>query len=163
VDNGVTFTRTHDWSLVKSIVTHPKIYGRVSDDFAAKPEDWQATDNEFIWYILAEDEGKLLGLFIFIPENQICWGVHTCLLPESYGPKAHEAGRGIIQWIWEHTGCLRITTVVPEYNRLALKFAQDSGLVTYGINPHSYMKNGKLCDLIQLGISKPEVSANHAQ
>jgi len=152
----MTFERTRDWALIKQIVTHPRIYPFVADDFSAKPEEWQATQSDSIWYVLAKECAEVLGVFIFIPQYQTCWDVHTCLLPLSYGAKAKEAGKGIIEWIWANTPCLRIVTVVPEYNRLALKFAKESGLVCYGINPRSYMKNGKLCDLIELGISKPE-------
>lgn len=157
MESGVTFERTFDYELVKRIVTHPRIYPHVADDFAAKPEDWQATENDSIWYVLAKECAEVLGLFIFIPQYAICWDVHTCLLPLSYGAKAKEAGKGIIEWIWANTPCLRITTVVPEYNRLALKFAQASGLICFGVNPKSYMKNGKLWNLIQLGLSKPDL------
>jgi RimJ/RimL family protein N-acetyltransferase len=152
----MTFERTRNWTLVKSIVTHPAIYPHVSDDFAAKPEDWKATDDEGLWYVLAMDGDELLGMFLFIPQNEICWDVHTCLLPKSYGSQAEAAGRGMIRWVWENTRCLRIVTLVPEYNRLALSFAKRCGLVCYGVNPKSYMKRGTLHDSILLGISKPD-------
>ena len=146
--------RTREWELIKSIVTHPKVYRAVSDDFSAMPEEWNPNQSEDIHYLLASHDEKTLGMFILVPQNRICWQVHTCMLPESYGELTKKIALESIKWIWEHTECLRIITEVPFYNRLAFKFAKDCGMIQYGINPQSYMKNGKLRDVILLGVSK---------
>lgn len=155
VPEQLTFERTRDWALIKSIVTHPAIYPHVSDDFAATPEEWKATQDEGIWYIAVYEGEEVLGLFILIPQNAICWDIHTCMLPKSYGNLAWNAGLGVLQWLWKNTPCKRVVTHVPDYNRVALSFAKRCGLVCYGINPNSYMKRGKLHNSILLGISKP--------
>jgi RimJ/RimL family protein N-acetyltransferase len=146
--------RTRDWERVRSIVTHPKVYGAVTDDYSLSAEEWKPNETEDICYLLVSEDEKPLGVFILIPQNHICWQVHTCFLPESYGDIAKRAGFGSIQWVWDNTECLRIVTEVPIYNRIALKYALDCGMKEYGINPKSYMKQGKLRDVILLGISK---------
>ena len=150
----MTFTRTTDYSVIRSIITHPKVYPNVSDDFSPKREDFVPIEHPGIWYVLVSDGEELLGVFTFIPQNAVCWEVHTCLLPNAWGERAKDAGRGVIQWIWDNTPCLRIVTNVPRYNRLALGFALQSGLKQFGNNSRSYMKKGKLHDQILLGISR---------
>ncbi len=148
------FERTFDYELIKKIATHPRVYPNASDDFSPSPEDWEPIRHEQIWYVLARDGEELLGMFALIPENMICWNIHVCLLPNSWGPKAKEAGEQIIHWIFENTPCLRLVADVPEYNTLVLNLAMRSGMQKYGINEKSHKKGGILHNQIQMGISK---------
>lgn len=155
----MTFERTYDWTLVKSIATFPKIWSSISDDFSPQPEDWQPEEDERVWYVIAKsDGGSVLGMFIFYPENPICWRSHVCMLPESWGSQAHSACREVFEWLWEKTSCLRIIGTIPEWNRQALAFAVRCGMEKFGINTKSMQKGGKLFDQILLGISKPETA-----
>ena len=54
--------------------------------------------------------------------------------------------------------CLRLTGSIPEYNRLAIRFARASGWKQFGVNEKSHMKNGQLHDQILFGISKSELA-----
>jgi len=150
----MTFERTTDYELIKKIVSHPKVYPYVSDDHSPAPQDWKPIENDVVWYVLVKDGGEILGMWIFIPETQVCWKVHTCLLPNAYGERARKAAKLMAQWIWENTTCLRIVTDVPKYNRLAYHFARAAGMQEFGLNPRSYMKSGILHDQILLGMSK---------
>jgi len=150
----VTFERTRDYALVKSIITHPAVYPYVSDDYSPAPKDFKPFEHDALWYVLVKDGEELLGLWMFSPESEICWKVHTCLLPNAYGERAKLAAKQMAKWIWDHTACLRIVTDVPEYNRLAYHFAKKAGMTEYGRNPKSYMKSGILYDQILLGVSK---------
>jgi RimJ/RimL family protein N-acetyltransferase len=151
----LTFERTEDPELVRGILTHPKLYRMLSDDFSPACEDFQPVFNEHLWYVLVQSGSKVGGLFFFHPHNAICWEVHTCLLPELWGPPAIEAARGVIQWLWENTPCRRLITQVPDYNRLALKLAKNAGMRAYGRNPKSFQRHSQLHDVLLLGISKP--------
>ena len=156
----ITFERTFDYEQIRKIMTHPRIYPYISDDGSPAPEEFRPYEHEMIWYITVHDkrdEGTdLLGLWMFIPENTICWEVHTALLPCAWGPKGQLAARMLPAWIWAHTPCRRIITNVPSTNRLALHFAYKAGMKIYGVNRQSFLKNGVLCDQICLGISKAE-------
>jgi RimJ/RimL family protein N-acetyltransferase len=149
------FERTRDYELIAAIITHEKLWPWLTDDFSPAREDYRPAENEAIRYVLVSDAGELLGMFIFIPESEVCWTIHTCLLPHAFGPRAAEAALGVVAWVWANSGCMRITTNVPKYNRLARRFALAAGMAEYGVNPKSYRKHGKLHDQALLGMSRP--------
>src|ERR1700722_2317169 len=134
----MTFERTEDWALVKSIITHPRIYSHMGDDSAISREMWEPQKNEAIWYITVRDEGELMGLFIFFPENSVCWQVHVALLPIGWGKKAIEAFEDCIRWVFKNTACERIVGSVPMWHFPAMRLARAAGLVEYGINKASH-------------------------
>lgn len=152
------FERTHDMELVNQVIRHPRVYPHVSDDFSPPAEQLSMQDNEALWYVAVRDESDFLGIFLFAPDNPICWEVHTCLLPRAWGDRAVEAATEVCRWIWQNTSCRRIITEVPENNTLALKLALNSGLKQYGVNPRACLRGGVERDLILLGISKDEVN-----
>lgn len=145
-----------DYELIRSIVTHPKIYPFISDDFSPPREEFKPVEHASIWYVLVRDGEELLGAFAFMPANSVCLEVHTFLTPNAWGSRAEEAGHGVILWMWQNSPCRRIITNVPKWNTLALRFALRAGLEQFGINELSYMKHGTLHDQILLGISKPQ-------
>ncbi len=154
----VRFERTEDANLIRSIVTHPEIYKHVSDDGSPAPEDFEPPVNKAVLHVLVFDDEELRGLFTFVQQNFIELEVHTTLLPVARGPFAREASRGVIRWVWENTCYMRIITHVPAYNRLALAFAKRAGLIGFGVDQKSYLKNGKLWDQVLLGVSRPETT-----
>jgi|SRR5579872_80790 len=150
----LSFERTKNYNLIRSIVSHPEVYKHVADDFSPKREDWVPIENDAVFYLLVKDGEEVLGVFTLVPHNAICWEVHTCFLPSAWGPRIKDAGRGGHEWIFANTECRRITTEVPEYNRIALRYAKQNGMEQYGVNPKSFMKTGTLHDVILLGVSK---------
>ena len=153
----IAFERTRNYDIVRRVMTHPQIWPHISDDGSPSHQDYRPPEGEHIWYVLAWDNGEeLLGLWMFHPQNAICWEVHTCLLPNAWGERAYTAARALPEWIWRHTPCRRIVTNVPSSNRLALRFALRAGMTIFGCNKASYLKHGRLCDQLCLGLSKPE-------
>jgi RimJ/RimL family protein N-acetyltransferase len=152
----MTFEKTINADLIRSIVTHPQIYPHVSQDGAPTAEEWEPTFGCEFYIAVVDDDGGCLGIFILVPTNSATVAIHTCLLPHAWGEKAHEASLGIQQWVWENTEFVRLITDVPAYNRLALRFAKRAGLVEFGVNPKSCRKHGKLWDQVMLGVSRGE-------
>ena len=146
--------RTHDWQLIKEIVTHPSTWPHIGDDFAPRPEDWEPNRDEHARYLLARERDSVVAMLALWPENHICWRAHVCVRPEFYGPKAVDAVKSILRWVWDNTECVRIVAHIPEYNTLAISFSVRCGLTGFGMNPKSHKKNGQLHNLILLGISK---------
>ena len=144
--------RTNDLELVRSILTHPKIYPHISDDFSPAAEDFLPPASAV--YLLARDGAEVLGLWLVHPHNTVCWEVHTCLLPTAWGARARAAAQAAIAWMWQHTSARRLITNVPTPNRLALRFAKQSGFIEFGRNPDSFQKDQILHEQILLGISK---------
>lgn len=151
----ITFERSTDYRLIKRILTHPKIYPHISDDQSPPVGRYEPVRNDAIWYVVPRSGAIPLGIWMFVPQNGVCWEVHTALLPEAWGGIGLEAARILPTWIWANTTCRRIITTVPSTNRLALRFALRAGMKMYGVNEASYMKGGKLCDQVCLGLSPP--------
>ena len=151
----VMFERTADAKLIRAIATHPKVWPGIGDDLAGDPEKWTPVLHEGVWYVLAFDnDGDILrGMFVFFPENSVCWQVHICMLPASWGTGAR-ALREVFQWLWAKTPCLRITGSVPLWNEAAIHCALRAGMTAYGVNQHSSLKNARLHHQLLLGISK---------
>ena len=152
----MTFERTRDWELIRSVITHPQIYPHIGDDFAPAPADWQPIRDELAYYLLAKDDAEVLGIWALFPLNRVCWWVHTCLLPNSWGERALQAAKGAIAHVFAETECCRLITEVPACNRLAFRFAVRSGMTEFGRNLKCYKKRGVLEDVYLLGISKSE-------
>ncbi len=150
----ITFERSFDYDALRTIVTHPMIYDHISDDGSPDVEDFELIKSQLAWYVMTWDDDELLGCFTFIPQNAVCFEVHTCLLPSAWGDRAAEAAAGVVQWMFANSPALRIVTNVPEDNRLALRFAKAAGLAMYGVNTDSYLKRGVLMNQILLGVSK---------
>lgn len=153
-NSPLVFEPTEDVEVIRQVITTPEIYRVSADDHSPPAAEWRP-NLAAMFYVLVKDGEELLGLFAFGVENGITVKVHTCLLPNSYGKRAAEAAKGIIQLIFSRTRFQRIVTDVPTYNRLALRFAKQAGLEQFGVNPKSFLKDGVLWDQIELGISKP--------
>lgn len=147
----ITFARTTDYQLVRRILTHPKVYPWLTDDFAPPPEQFQPLTLDCIWYVTVYDDNQLLGLWMLTPQTGVCCEVHTALLKA--GERGREAAKLMARWIWANTPFRRIITNVPSYNRLALRFAEAAGMKRFGLNAQSFQKHGALYDQILLGLS----------
>ncbi len=151
----MTLEKTQNPHLVKYIVTHPQIYPYISED-GQDPNTFEAPGDPWIYLIIRATYGPL-GLYGLVPQTSVVLEVHTCILPEGRGAPAAEAAQLLITWVWQNTEANRLVTLVPVYNRRALKYAQRAGLVEYGRNPASYKKDGKLWDTVLLGLTRPGV------
>jgi hypothetical protein len=157
----IELIRSQDYELIRRIMTHPRVYPHISDDGSPAVEQYRPIENDALWYVILRDvkpadEVETLGLWLFVPENSVCWQVHTCLLPDAWGPQGRAAAKVLQEWIWTRTPCRRIVTVIPELNKLAVWFAFEAGMIPYGFNPHSFLKNGELWGQVLMGVSKQE-------
>ena len=154
----LTVKRTFDYELVRQILVHPKIYPWISDDCSLPPQECAPVASEKIYYIYARN-GHPVGLFIFMPQNGICYDLHVCVLPEAWGRESVPAGKLAIQWMFEHTLARRITGSVADYNRLACRYAEKLEMEEFGVNRKSYLHDGVLYDQHLFGISKGDAWA----
>lgn len=152
----MNFENSKDWALIKSIVTDPRVYRLICDDFSPLPEYWEPIKHVQVSYVLAKENEEIFGLFALIPDNTICWKAHPCLLPKAFGDKSREITSAFLDWLWKNTPCMRLIAEVPMFNSIVLKYARDCGMEQFGINPASVMKGGKLHDQALFGISKPK-------
>lgn len=151
----MTFERTFDMDLVRSILTHPKIYPFIGDDDAPKVEDFKPREDPAIWCVIVRDGAEVIGLFLLVAQSRSCWDIHVNFLPCAWGRRAAKAGREIWAWIWANTECRRVVATVAICNRSAIAYAMRSGMKRFGVNVSSFLKHGELQDQVLLGISRP--------
>jgi len=142
--------RTVDIDVINAVLKHPKVKDCIGDDFSGDVE-YPVVDN--IYYLAVYDL-ELAGMFVVYPLNAVTFDAHSAMLPGKYGNKAKEAGRLAIDWVFNHTGCLKINGSTPIYNKLALKYSEQIGFIREGVNKQSIMKDGQLHDQIYFGLER---------
>lgn len=148
----IQFEQTTDLNFIRECMTAPHVWRVGSDDGMA------GIDPKLLFIKL---DGKIFvktgeyGLFVGEARNSITYEVHTFLLPNARG-KAVEIAKAAMQWLFNNSNCLRITTTVPDYNKLAIRLSLKSGMELIGINKKSFLKDGVLYDQQLFGISKED-------
>lgn len=152
----LTFSECTDYPLIRAIITNPRIYDHVTDDFSAPREEYQPIVHPEVFYVIVGDP-DIRGLWIFQKHSPVLYEIHTCLRPEAWGKFAVQAAAGLATWLWDHhPQCQCVITKVPEYNRLALAFAKRAGMKECGRLPRSYQKHGKIMDTTILCATRPQ-------
>lgn len=149
----ITVERTFDFELVKSYITHPRVYEHVSDDSCPPASEFQPCESGMVIYALVRFDGEPAGVFMLVTENAVTLQVHTCLGPNAWG-KSVEAAKAAAEWVFSTTKFLRLNTQVPVCNKLAERLALKAGMTQYGLCPKSFLKNGRLWDIGLYGMSK---------
>jgi len=150
-----TVEPSRDYGQISAIVRHKKIYRHLADDFSPHPNDYRCPEHPAVVYLLARDKGELLGVWMLIAINTVHWEIHWSPLPNAWGERARAATKEVFRWVWANTPCQRLTTAIPESNRLALVFARAVGMQVYGLNPNSFQKGGRLYAQALHGLSRP--------
>jgi len=125
------------------------------DDFAPPASEWEPPEHELLKYVLVKDGPELIGLFMVAKHSHVMWELHEAFLPSAWGRRARRAAREFREWIWGETKCQRLIGTIVASNRAALAFAKASGMEIVGVHPRSFMKHGRLQDLIIVGLSRP--------
>lgn len=147
--------RTFDADRLKAICIDPAIFSHINDDFFPSSGTWNPNVQECVINLIAQDWEGDFGFSIFIPDTNTCYKAHMGFLPRSYGPKALESFKSMLNWMWDYTTAARIVGEVCRENRRAIQFAIRAGFKPYGINEKSRLRGGILTDQVCLGISKP--------
>jgi hypothetical protein len=144
----ISFRRTRDLEVVRSIMTHEQLWPWLSDDFAPAPENFQPNDAECLWYMLAFEGELPLGLFITHPINQLVWEVDHALLPWAWGAPAREAGAAFEAWLFSNTPAIKAVGFTPACNKLALRYARQAGMREVGRITRGYQRRFELFDIV---------------
>jgi L-amino acid N-acyltransferase YncA len=153
---AITFERTLDQDLVRWVLTHDAVWEHTTEDGEDR-EAYQPSMDERICYITARDGEELLGLWMFVPQTRrYAWEVHTCLLPGHGARRGRRAARELAALIWKNTPTRVLIAKIPEYNRLALRFAKDVGFVEFGRDSGSYEHGGQVWRQVYLELVRPE-------
>ena len=147
----------NDISAVDYVLKHPEVYPWISDDGSPSAEEFTSStmiSNPEVFVLMPSDG----VVFILHPWNSITLEVHTNIVPERRGREAISETMKAMSWIFENTGCLKIVTHVPSFNRQAKLFALKCKMKQEGVNRQSFLKDGILYDQDILGITRKEWS-----
>jgi RimJ/RimL family protein N-acetyltransferase len=149
----LTFERTADLELVRSILTHPRIYRHVGDDFAPAVEDFRPLDDSRLWYVVVRDRDEVLGLLLYVPRSAVMWEAHISMLPAGWG-RAVEAAAGGFRWMWSQVPAVCFTAMIPVSNPLACRVAEAAGMELVGRIPRSFARGGRVVDQLFFSLSR---------
>lgn len=155
--NLIRLERTYDFELIRSIITHPRLYPHIASDFHPKACDFQPNTSEAIHYLLAQDGEEICGLCIaHWIHTPVTYEIHHAILPSAWD-RTDAIGEAFETWLFQNTLCETAVGFTPACNKLACRYAVRRGLVESGRIPNGYKKNGKLYDLIIYCKLKPHL------
>ena len=135
---------------ISRIINHPKIYKLISDDLS--PKTYIPIINESVLWVINEEKTGVIKVEVV---NGITCQVHITVLPELWG-KAKDFIIEATRWFFDNTKYLKIITLIPTYNRLAIRLAEKCGMKKEGCIKKSFLKNWKIYDQLVYGFTKIE-------
>lgn len=142
---------------VKEVVLSPEFLPMlVEDGFSGNFEP----DMAEVW-LLFEDGKEIIGLFNFTQITSICYEMH----PMVYKKYRIKYARQCMDWAFMfflETGKNKIIVQVPSDRPELVNAAKNQGFIEEGVNRESVMKQGKIMNIIQLGITKSEIASRKA-
>ena len=138
-----------DLNLINDIILNPFVQDDIADDSSMGVSISEIPSH--VRFIGVYDNDMLCGLYMLVPQNCATVEVHTCLLPLLRGKKAIQAGRLIIEYMFDQYK--KIISWIPVDNKKAELYSKLLGFKVEGISLESYLKNGKLQDMKLVGIT----------
>lgn len=138
--------RTEDVDFLVSIFTHPRIWPWVSED-GQRPEDYKPLIHPKVHYLRFADR----GVVAFRQMGSVLFEGHVAMLP---GVRSDEFLKAAIAWMWSKTPAQKLYCQIAADNRQAIWYAMRGGFLREGRISRAFLRNGKLHDLIVLGVSK---------
>ena len=149
--------RTATAEEIKEAVLSPDILPMLVEDGFCGEYD---PDMNQVW-LLFEDDGDIIGIFNFTHITSICFEMH----PIIYKKYRLKYARQCMEWAFMfflETDKNKIIVQIPEDRPELVNFAKHHGFIEEGINRDSLMKQGKIMNIIQLGITKHEIASRMA-
>lgn len=138
--------RTDDVAFLTKIATHPRVWPWLSSD-GQSVEEYVPVIHPLVHYLRFGDN----GWFAFRCMNSVTYEGHVAMLPKV---NADGALQSAIEWMWENTPAQKLVCMIPAASRHAVAFARRGGFKQEGRLSSAYQRNGKLHDLIVLGVQK---------
>lgn len=149
-----------DVDYIRSVIIEdPEMYGRSVDDHTNPDSISMALGN--IRWLECNRDGERVGLSAVKVASNSVLNLHIHIPKQHRGIGTLEIGRAILLWVVNSASpkYQKINTKVPVIYKDVIRFAHKLGFVNEGIDRLSIMKNGKLTDRQNLGITFNEVRA----
>ena len=113
-----------------------------------------------VW-LLFEDNDDIIGIFNFTHITSICFEMHP-MIYKKYRLKYARQCMALAFMFFLETDKNKIIVQIPSDRPELVNFAKHHGFIEEGINRDSVMKEGKIMNIIQLGITKSEIASRKA-
>ena len=143
--------------LVKSILTHPDVWGPTAHDESIDPEKWWPVP--YVTYMCAFCEGEAIGIFTTYALHWGLWIAHTSFLPWGRGAKASAAAKKAMDIAFQFPGCEHLIGWTPSFNKAAVRSALRLGFTKDCELPYAYLKGGVWGSVIQMSMVNPRHKA----
>lgn len=110
--------------------------------------------NEY-WLGILKD-GVYVGFFRIAQITSVLFDCHVCILKE-HRRNVVEYAKKAYRWILEYLPAQKLMVSIPEFNKKAIAYSKKIGFIEQGFNSDSYIRNGELCGMIQLGITRRDM------
>lgn len=143
-----------DIDYVKSVMLDPEMWERSSNDNTRG----RIEDIPCIW-LCAYLGDKRVGLCSVLGQGGTAVEIHIHIPKRYRGSGTLEMGKLFLNWIKDNSvgGINKINTQVPEIYKDVIMFASKLGFSKEGVNRLSISKNGKIMDMVYMGITFDEV------
>lgn len=141
--------------VVNSILKHPAIYSRISHDhrsagYISHPD---------VSYLGAYVDGALVGVFTVIESGYIETDLHAAILPSAL-KRSRDLGRACLSHVFKRDpGVARVTAQVIGDLQSAVNYCKRLGFKHEGARRDACMRNGKLTDVIVMGMTRADWEA----
>jgi len=143
----VEITRLTDYSLALLIMQ--ECWDEMAEDGAELLSVPDLVNENWVCMLV---DGKYAGFFRFVEITSVMQECHICVL-KPFRKYAREAGIKCYEMLLSG-GIKKLSTNIPSFNKKAIAYASSLGFIRQGENSNSYVKNGKLCSMIQMGIER---------
>jgi len=145
---------------VISIITEDDIWPFVSEDGLIKEEYDPVMDHPDFRYLGVYVNEDLAGLFFIHPDcGFTSVKAHIAILKPFRALYALGSVEKLIEWFTTLSARIqKMNATIPEYNEGAIRLAIEAGFTKEGVNRKSIMRDGKVYDQHEFGITRKEAS-----
>ena len=145
-----------DVDRAAKVLLHPAVRDRLFDDspVPSVAEIGEILRDESV-IILMPIEGAILIATPFVYASYV---VHQAAIPEVRGAAVVQSGRLAVRWMFDNVAaCRKLVGMTPAFNVPAIAAARRVGFAIEGRITGAVLRDGKLHDLIVLGMTRAEV------
>lgn len=148
---------TEDLELVASILQHPDLFDRITDDAGSilKGKELLASLNDGSFYLkVTDDTGNIRGVFGCRETEDGSLELHPNMLPEGRGAFGAWTCKKIVSLIFKHTHYTKLVGRVPSIRGDVLAFISAIGFKLEYMIEKDFIKNGVEYDMYHLSMTK---------
>lgn len=142
--------------LIDVLLNDGEMYARSADDFT--PDDIAKSFSSAVW-LTGFRSLERVGLVSVRPVSSSVLNIHIHVPKQHRGKGTLEFGRQALRWVVANSNSkfFKINTKVPVIYKDVIRFAHKLGFRDEGLDRLSIMKNGKIIDRVNLGITFDEI------